>query len=530
MQENEINLLPATPHDLSSPDRIRAWWQRVRQAGESEQDALMSTAEFLGMEWMELDKTYLAEPGLVQLVPEGFAKNHLLLPLAKEEDGKVRVAVATPFVGTAVSDMEQALEMKVHMVFAPADNLVDALERAYSGEGMEGVFTSLDDDLDSLDDVEDLRDMAQAAPVIRLVNNTFRDAIAQGASDIHISPYEDGLEIRFRVDGILHVVNTVQRKYQAAIISRIKIMSNLDIAERRIPQDGRIRLKMEQSDYDIRVASTPTVFGEGVVMRILDKSSIKVDIADVGFEPEMLEIWKSLVHRPHGAILVTGPTGSGKTTTLYASLNYIKSPELKIITTEDPVEYQLRGIDQIQVNAKVGLTFAAALRSILRQDPDIIMVGEIRDLETAEIAVQSSLTGHLVLSTLHTNDAPTAVTRLVEMGIAPYLVAPTLAGAMAQRLLRRLCSNCKKQGADGKWQAVGCDLCDGSGYKGRLGIFEILVNSPAIQTLIQNEASAAEIGAQARKEGMRNLLQDGLAKAAKGLTTEEEVYRMAQDN
>jgi general secretion pathway protein E len=227
---------------------------------------------------------------------------------------------------------------------------------------------------------------------------------------------------------------------------------------------------------------------------------------------------------------VTGPTGSGKTTTLYASLNYIKSPELKIITTEDPVEYQLRGIDQIQVNPKVGLTFAAALRSILRQDPDIIMVGEIRDLETAEIAIQSSLTGHLVLSTLHTNDAPTAITRLVEMGIAPYLAAPTLAGAMAQRLLRRLCNNCKKQGKDGKWQAVGCDLCDGSGYKGRLGIFELLINTPTIQTLIQQGASAADIGAQAQKEGMRTLLQDGLAKAAKGLTTEEEVYRLAQDN
>jgi type II secretory ATPase GspE/PulE/Tfp pilus assembly ATPase PilB-like protein len=302
MQEKELELLPATPHDLSSPDRARAWWQRIRQAGESEQEALKRTAELLGLEWMELDKTYLAEPGLVQLVPESFAKSHLLLPLAKDENGVVRVAVATPFMGTALPEMEQALDMAVTMVLAPADNLVDALERAYSGEGMEGVFTSLDDDLESMDDVEDLRDMAQAAPVIRLVNNTFRDAISQGASDIHISPYEDGLEIRFRIDGILHVVNTVPRKFQAAIISRIKIMSNLDIAERRIPQDGRIRLKMEQSDYDIRVASTPTVFGEGVVMRILDKSSIKVDIADVGFEPEMLETWKSLVPRRQGTL------------------------------------------------------------------------------------------------------------------------------------------------------------------------------------------------------------------------------------
>jgi general secretion pathway protein E len=392
---------------------------------------------------------------------------------------------------------------------------------------MDGVFSDSEEGLEALDNVEDLRDMAQAAPVIRLVNNAFRDAITQGASDIHISPYEEGLEIRFRVDGVLRLVNTVSRKFQAAIISRVKIMSNLDIAERRIPQDGRIRLKMDHKDFDIRVAVTPTVFGEGVVMRILDKSSIQVDISDVGFEPEMLKTWLELIHRPHGIVLVTGPTGSGKTTTLYASLNHIKSPELKLITTEDPVEYQLHGVDQIQVNAKVGLTFAAALRSILRQDPDVIMVGEIRDYETAEIAIQSALTGHLVLSTLHTNDAATAVTRLVEMGVAPYLVAPTLGGALAQRLVRKLCPQCKAQDADGKWRAVGCEACEDSGYKGRLGIFEMLVNTPGVQALISNQASAADIAAQGRKEGMLTLLEDGLAKAARGLTTEEEVRRVA---
>jgi general secretion pathway protein E len=284
---------------------------------------------------------------------------------------------------------------------------------------------------------------------------------------------------------------------------------------------------MDHKDFDIRVAVTPTVFGEGVVMRILDKSSIQVDISDVGFEPEMLKTWLELIHRPHGIVLVTGPTGSGKTTTLYASLNHIKSPELKLITTEDPVEYQLHGVDQIQVNAKVGLTFAAALRSILRQDPDVIMVGEIRDYETAEIAIQSALTGHLVLSTLHTNDAATAVTRLVEMGVAPYLVAPTLGGALAQRLVRKLCPQCKAQDADGKWRAVGCEACEDSGYKGRLGIFEMLVNTPGVQALISNQASAADIAAQGRKEGMLTLLEDGLAKAARGLTTEEEVRRVA---
>ncbi|MFW5838158.1 MAG: GspE/PulE family protein [Desulfovibrionaceae bacterium] len=527
MSEQTAVNVPAAPRDLAAPAKALAWWSRLRQSGESPTDALESTARALGMEWVELDQSYLAEPGLVQLAPEAFAKAHILLPLARDDNGGVRLAVATPFLGTAAAELQQALKLPITLVLAPADNIMVAIERAYSGKGMEGVIADSDDDLDALDNVEDLRDMAQAAPVIRLVNNGFREAITQGASDIHISPYEEGLEIRFRVDGVLHLVNTVARKYQAAIISRVKIMSNLDIAERRIPQDGRIRLKMDQKDFDIRVATTPTVFGEGVVMRILDKSSIQVELKDAGFEPAMLETWTGLIHRPNGVILVTGPTGSGKTTTLYASLNHIKSPEIKLITTEDPVEYQLHGVDQIQVNPKVGLTFAAALRSILRQDPDVIMVGEIRDHETAEIAIQSALTGHLVLSTLHTNDASTAVTRLLEMGIAAYLVAPTLAGAMAQRLVRKLCQQCKAKDKDGKWQAVGCDACDGDGYKGRLGIFELLVVTPAVQELISKEASAADIENQARKEGMLTLFEDGMAKASQGLTTEEEVRRVA---
>ncbi|MDK2957090.1 MAG: ral secretion pathway protein [Desulfovibrionales bacterium] len=527
MSEQKSVFSGVGPEDLASPAKAIAWWQKIRQGDESTADALKAAGKALGMEWIELDQSYLAEPGLMQLAPENFAKAHLMLPMDKDETGAIKVAVASPFLGTAVSELELSLKASVKMVLAPADTVMDALERAYSGKGMDGVFSDSEESLDALDNVEDLRDMAQAAPVIRLVNNAFRDAITQGASDIHISPYEEGLEIRFRVDGVLRLVNTVSRKFQAAIISRVKIMSNLDIAERRIPQDGRIRLKMDHKDFDIRVAVTPTVFGEGVVMRILDKSSIQVAIADVGFETEMLETWLELIHRPHGIILVTGPTGSGKTTTLYASLNHIKSPEIKLITTEDPVEYQLHGVDQIQVNAKVGLTFAAALRSILRQDPDVIMVGEIRDYETAEIAIQSALTGHLVLSTLHTNDAATAVTRLVEMGVAPYLVAPTLAGALAQRLVRKLCPQCRAQDADGKWRAVGCEACEDSGYKGRLGIFELLVNTPAVQTLISNQASAADIASQGQKEGMLTLLEDGMAKAARGLTTEEEVRRVA---
>ena len=527
MSDQEYLRFPANPAEVSSPDKALAWWRSLQQDGYSAGEALKSTADALEMEWVELDKSYLAEPGMVKLIPEHYAKAHLLLPLEKSSDGAVRMAVATPFLGTVADELEQLLQSPIKLILAPADNILDALERAHAGKGMEGLISDSDESLAALDNIEDLRDMAQAAPVIRLVNNSFRDAISQGASDIHISPYEEGLEIRFRVDGILRLINTVSKKYQAAIISRIKIMSNLDIAERRIPQDGRIRLKLDRKDFDIRVAVTPTVFGEGVVMRILDKSSIKVDIADVGFEPAMLETWLELIHRPNGVILVTGPTGSGKTTSLYASLNHIKSPEIKLITTEDPVEYQLHGVDQIQVNSKVGLTFASALRSILRQDPDVIMIGEIRDYETAEIAVQSALTGHLVLSTLHTNDAPTAVTRLVEMGIAGYLVATTLSASLAQRLVRKLCSNCKFRDENGKWQPKGCDVCEGTGFKGRLGIFELLVISPAIQELISKGASVTEISSAAQKEGMLTLFEDGMAKAAEGLTTEEEIRRVA---
>ena len=334
--------------------------------------------------------------------------------------------------------------------------------------------------------------------------------------------------MRYRIDGILQVATTVPRKFQAAIISRIKIMSDLDIAERRIPQDGRIKLKADNREYDIRVATTPTVFGEGAVMRILDKSSIQVAIEDVGFDPQTLDKWLGLLARSNQVILVTGPTGSGKTTTLYASLNHVKSAELKLISIEDPVEYQLEGIDQIQVNAKVNMTFAAALRSILRQDPDVIMVGEIRDGETAEIAVQSALTGHLVLSTLHTNDAPSAVTRLIEMGVEPYLIASSVAGILAQRLVRKLCT-CTRQDADGAWQPVGCELCRGTGYRGRMALIELLVISDGIRELIQTKADAAKIKEQALKDGMFTVRSDGMRKVEAGHTTIAEVNRVASE-
>ncbi len=487
----------------------------------------------MNMECIEVDSFFLIDPELLQQIPEHFTRSNILLPLLEfSEDGLVRIAVATPFLGTALSELSVLLNMPVKPVLTEADRLMEKIDRVYAtGIAIDGFLSETDEEeWDDIENIEDLKDMAKAAPVIKLVNTIFIDAIKQKASDIHISPYENGLEIRYRIDGVLKVVSAPPKKFQAAIISRVKIMADLDIAERRVPQDGRIRFKVEGKDYDIRVATTPNVFAEGVVMRILDKSSVQIAIEDVGFEKQMLTQWKRQIELPSGVVLVTGPTGSGKTSTLYASLNHIKSPEVKIITTEDPVEYQINGIDQIQVNTKVGLTFAKALRSILRQDPDVVMVGEIRDEETAEICTQASLTGHLVMSTLHTNDAPTAITRLIEMGIEPYLVASTLVGSLAQRLVREICPYCKVQNEEGRWVAKGCDACQDSGYKGRLGIYELLIIDDVIRELIMKKEGSSVIFAEARKRGMKTLWQDGMEKVAKGLTTEAEIRRVAGED
>ncbi len=485
-----------------------------------------------GMECIDLNREPCVDTETLALIPEHYAQSHLLLPLDPEGEsgsGQIRLAVATPFFGTVVPELQQALGKPIQLLLAQADLLQQLIESSYASRDKRGILSGLEDDgLEELENIEDLKDMAQAAPVVKLVNTLFMEAIAGKASDIHVSPYESGLEVRYRIDGILQVATTIPRKFQAAIISRIKIMSDLDIAERRVPQDGRIKLKADNREYDIRVATTPTVFGEGAVMRILDKSSIQVPIEDVGFGRDNLQQWLQLLARSNQVILVTGPTGSGKTTTLYASLNHVKSSELKLISIEDPVEYQLEGVDQIQVNAKINMTFAAALRSILRQDPDVIMVGEIRDGETAEIAVQSALTGHLVLSTLHTNDAPSAITRLIEMGVEPYLIASSVAGILAQRLVRKLCT-CSRQDTEGGWQPVGCENCRGTGYKGRLALIELLVVSDSIRELIQSKTDAAKIREQALQEGMFTIRSDGLRKVHEGLTTMAEVNRVASE-
>ncbi len=520
---------PSTPCPFFSVEEALAFWQKKTGDALDSVALLGELAKRFAMDSVDLNQTELVDLELLSRIPEHFAQTHQILPLDKPETTRITLAVATPFLGTVPLELSRELGRPLRLVLAQADLLQQLIETSYSSKGNLDMLSGLNDEsLEDLDNIEDLKDMAQAAPVVKLVNTLFMEAIAGKASDIHVSPYESGLEVRYRIDGILQVATTIPRKYQAAIISRIKIMADLDIAERRVPQDGRIKLKSDNREYDIRVATTPTVFGEGAVMRILDKSSIQVSIAEVGFDPETLEKWLRLLARSNQVILVTGPTGSGKTTTLYASLNHVKSPELKLISIEDPVEYQLAGIDQIQVNSKINMTFAAALRSILRQDPDVIMVGEIRDGETAEIAVQSALTGHLVLSTLHTNDASSAITRLIEMEVEPYLIASSVAGILAQRLVRKLCV-CKKQDAAGVWQPVGCEVCRGTGYKGRMALIELLVVSDAVRELIQSKADASRIKEQALREGMHTIRSDGMRKIKAGLTTESEVNRVAAE-
>jgi general secretion pathway protein E len=434
-------------------------------------------------------------------------------------------------------------------VCAP-DAITEAIDRTYEGgaTALQRIVEGMDDDIrgDGDDDVNHLRDMAFEAPVVRLVNLLVENAIASEASDIHIEPFEDTLRIRYRIDGILYEQEAPPRRLQAAVTSRIKIMAEMNIAERRLPQDGRIRVTLHGRRVDIRVSTIPTVHGESIVMRLLDRSSVFLPLERLGFRPEMLGRFEKLILRPHGILLVTGPTGSGKTTTLYAALDKINSPDRKIITVEDPVEYQLKGVNQIPVKGKIGLTFATGLRHIVRQDPDVILVGEIRDLETAEISIQAALTGHLVFSTLHTNDAPSAITRLQDMGVEPYLLSSVLEGVLAQRLVRRICQVCRTQDTPAPadvealgieadphaklFRGRGCDQCRGTGYRGRTGIYELFQITEDVRSLILRRASSREIRRLAVDAGMVTLRQDGWARALDGVTTIEEVLRVTQED
>ncbi|MDS4021665.1 MAG: type II secretion system ATPase GspE [Candidatus Competibacter sp.] len=477
-----------------------------------------------------------------------FLKEARAIPLFEDEQG-LTVVMANPTDSYVLSALRLATGKAILPRVGISSELDVAFERLYGGgrSAMGQIVDSigLAEDLTDEEQIQHLKDLASEAPVIRLVNLMIARAVESRASDIHIEPFENRLKVRYRVDGVLREVESPPSRLSAAVISRIKIMAKLNIAERRLPQDGRIQLRAQGKEIDLRVSTVPTLWGESVVMRILDKASVVLDFDVLGFGPRTLKRFRDVLELPNGILLVTGPTGSGKTTTLYTALQTLNTPERKILTVEDPVEYQLEGINQIQVKPQINLTFANALRSIVRQDPDVIMIGEMRDLETAGIAVQSALTGHLVLSTLHTNDAAGSITRLLDMGVEDYLLTSTINGILAQRLVRLLCAHCRqpypvlpelvdemrlRRFSEGRditlYKPIGCEQCGGTGYRGRAAIMEFLVMSDPLRRMVLKHADATELQAEAQKEGMDTMYEDGLRKAVAGLTTIEEVLRV----
>jgi general secretion pathway protein E len=467
-------------------------------------------------------------------LPYGFAKAANLL---LEDDGSTAVLWASEAASTSALGEVMRHHPVARIEREDAATLAERIARVYAG-GESSAATvvgevesavDLSRLLQDLPAVEDLLEAANDAPIIRMLNALLTQAAKDGASDIHIEPYERSSSVRFRVDGTLREVVQPNRALHAALISRLKIMAELDIAEKRLPQDGRISLRIGGRAIDVRVSTLPSAHGERAVLRLLDKSESKFTLEGLGMSGDVLSAFNRLVHQPHGIVLVTGPTGSGKTTTLYASLGRIDTATTNVLTVEDPVEYELPGIGQTQVNAKIDLTFGKALRAILRQDPDVIMIGEIRDFETAQIAIQASLTGHLVLATLHTNDAPSAITRLIDMGVEPYLLSSSLLGAQAQRLVRKLCSQCKRQDGEGRWHPVGCDHCGHTGYKGRTGVYELMVVDDKLRDLIHNRAAESELFAAARANGFVAMREDGDRLVAEGITSPEEVLRVTRD-
>jgi len=480
-----------------------------------------------------------------------FLRDSQAVPL-REDDEEVALAIADPSDSYVLSAVQMASGKRVRPYIAAPNEIEAALERLYGGgkssmgQIVDNISTRGDDDQE-IGDIAHLKDLASEAPVIRLVNLLFTKALEQRASDIHIEPFENRLVVRYRVDGVLHETESPPRRLSAAVISRVKIMASLDIAERRLPQDGRIKLRISGKEIDLRVSTVPTMHGESVVMRILDKGGVPLNFESLGFEGEPLRKFIEVLDMPHGILLVTGPTGSGKTTTLYTALDRLNQPDVKIVTVEDPVEYQMPGINQIQVKPQIDLTFANALRSIVRQDPDIIMVGEIRDVETVSIAMQSALTGHMVISTVHTNDAPSTVNRLLDMGAEDYLLTSTINGVLAQRLVRTLCPKCKEphpalpevveqmslrryvpEGEVTLWKAVGCPECAGTGYWGRICIIEMMQMSDNLRGLIMRHSTSGDIRSAAIMEGMETMFENGLRKSLAGITTIEEVLRVTR--
>ena len=500
----------------------------------AQRDLLNALSAQLGLPVATLS-TLPSAPELEGLSPR-FLRQSLLFPVSIEEN-TLTLAMADPLDFEAINAVQTFSKLEVRPQLAAEQDILDALDRVYAEGDRQSAtigFATGDEE-----DLEQLRDMASEAPVIRLVNAMIAQAIEKRASDIHIEPFEKEFRVRFRVDGVLFNQEQPPRELKAAIISRLKLMAKLNIAERRLPQDGRIKLRILGREVDLRVSTLPTLYGESVVMRLLDRSAGDFyDLRRLGFDDYMLSRMEYFTSLPHGIFLVTGPTGSGKSTTLYSALKRINLPDKKIITIEDPVEYQMDGINQIHVNPQIGLTFAAGIRHIVRQDPDVIMIGEIRDRETADIAIRSALTGHFVFSTLHTNDAPSAVTRLTDMGVENYLITSSVVAVLAQRLVRMICEGCRESAGRvlNPWgehvdafQGGGCEVCNGSGYKGRAGIFELMQLNEELRELIMKGADASKLTDAARRNGMRQLREDGWDKVKRGMTTAEEVTRVTQE-
>jgi type IV pilus assembly protein PilB len=542
-------------HGLITQDQVDKAREETKRTGLSiekvleklgfitEEDIANVRAVVLGVPYMDLSN-YIIDTELIKLIPENLAKKYKTVPLFKIGD-TLTVAMVDPKNIAALDQIREVSKMDtIEPVLASEKGIQKILDSYYgSVESIEEIISYINKEKIAEIEKKSLIEIAEETPIIKVVNIIVMQAVKDRASDIHIEPTEDKLRVRCRIDGILHEINTLPRKLQSAIISRIKVLSKMDIAESRRPQDGRIRLRLEAKDLDIRVSAFPTIHGENVVMRLLDKSSVLLGLRELGFSEQEFSAFDRLIRRPTGIILITGPTGSGKTTTLYAALSTINSMEKNIITIEDPVEYELPLIRQTPVNPKAGITFANGLRSILRQDPDIIMVGEIRDKETADIAIQAALTGHLVFSTLHTNDAPSALTRLIDMGVEPFLISSSVIGIIAQRLVRTICDKCKEKyiptsgalkdlGIEGKqefYRGKGCNKCKYTGFVGRVGIFELLIINEEIRKMVDAKKSADEIKRKAIELGMKVLREDSLEKAKKGLTTLDEVLRVTTE-
>ncbi len=517
----------------------------VRLGFVEERDYLQVYSEQLSIPFIDLSETPI-DVDLLRQTPSKVVHRDRVIPIDRH-NGVIRVATNNPFNVYAFDELRMLMGAKIETVLATGEEISRVIKQHF-GVGGHTVEAMLgESSVEVIKDVDnaDLIEQAQEATVVKLVNEILLEAIRDRASDVHIEPYENDLKIRYRIDGVLHTTNVPPeiRRFHAAIVSRIKILSNLNIAEKRLPQDGGFKIKAQNRDIDLRVSIIPTAFGGAVVMRILDKQSVLLSLDQLGLIDEALEGVLQVISQPFGIILVTGPTGSGKTTTLYAALNTIRSDKIKILTIEDPIEYYLDGIQQVQIKPHIGLSFAQGLRSFLRHDPDVILVGEIRDLETAEVAINASLTGHLVFSTLHTNDAVTSTTRLLDMGVEPFLVSSAISGVLAQRLVRRICKSCKEEYVPDPgeipsdlrlekgqtlFRAKGCRECRNSGYRGRLGIFELLLINDQLREMIVQRKSATDMLMVARKAGIKLMREDGWSKVLKGMTTIEEVLRVTK--